>query len=578
MLKQAGDAQRWETVERVQVRFAAIMLLAMWSASMCMAAEHSEGLYGTVRDEHGVPQMGAVVELIGTARGGVRTAVTGLDGTYLFHDLLAGTYHLRASASLFRPVTTRGVHVESGVQAVVNLTLASIYSTGTLLPVERRQPNEASDDWMWTMRSAASRPLLRLAGGVPAGQIEGGSAARGPTYLGVGAGAGGFGSAGASQMVATGFRSADGTREATGVARFGSAGMPVSVRMSEERRSSAWSSLSTAVSFEADPTIRSVNGASGWRSMRLTSAETTTFGDTAAVEVGGLLASDPSQRGMPASRPFGRVRIVLPGTWTVQYAMATDRSSQQARDASGATDALRDGAFGEGGISRIERGRHQAVALTRQGKTHTMAVSYYKDALRRTPVLGVGSGAGLPDALQNLALATGALVDGANGTFRAEGAGYTTQGCHIQVSQQVVPGTGVELQLANGAALGLLDSLPLPPGGPARLRVVHGVTAGVAVHSRVRRTGTMVQAAYQWQPERLVTPIDAFDAVGTPAYLGFTVQQRIPGRFVPRAAVVRISASNVLRQGLRNVVTGNQSVATLAQELPTLRAGVGFTF
>ena len=259
MLQQAGDAQRWETVERVQVRFAAMVLLAMWSAAMCMAAEHGEGLSGTVRDEHGVPQMGAVVELIGTGRGGVRTAVTGLDGTYLFPDLLAGTYRLRASASFLRPVTTRGVRIGTGVQAVVNLTLANIYSAGTLLPVERKQPNEASDDWMWTMRSAASRPLLRLAGGVPTGGIEGGSAGRGTTSVGLGvtAGAGGFGSEGASQMeVAAGFRSADGTRETTGVARYGGVGTPVSVRVTEERRSSAWSSLSSAVSFESDPMIQ----------------------------------------------------------------------------------------------------------------------------------------------------------------------------------------------------------------------------------------------------------------------------------------------------------------------------------
>ena len=65
----------------------------------------------------------------------------------------------------------------------------------------------------------------------------------------------------------------------------------------------------------------------------MVSAETATFGDTAAIDVGSLLASDPSQRGLPATRPFGRVRVFLPSTWTVQYAIATDRSLQQAQDA-----------------------------------------------------------------------------------------------------------------------------------------------------------------------------------------------------------------------------------------------------
>lgn len=557
-----------------------MVLLAVLSASMCVAAEHGGGLSGTVRDEHGVPQMGAVIELIGTGRGDVRTAVTGLDGQYIFDNLLTGTYRLRASASFFRPVSTRGLRVGTGVQAVVNLTLANIYSAGTLLPAERRQPNEASDDWVWTMRSAASRPVLRMAGGVPTGQAEGGPAARAmmPVKVGVGFESGSFGAGGAGQTVAAGFRSADGTREATGIGRLGSSSGAVAVRLTAERRSSPWSSFSTSMAFESDPAIRPASGGLGWRSLRVASAEMATFGDTAVMEVGSMLVSDASQPGMPASRPFGRVRASLPGTWTVEYAMATDRSLQRAADAGG-TAALREGLGSTRGVSRIEHGRHQAVVLSRQSKTSSLALSFYRDGLERTPVLGSGTVTRLPGTLQDWALMPGTLVDGANGTFRAEGPGYTTAGCRLTVSQQLTPDTWVELRFANGAALELQGaSQPTAQGGLARVRVGHGVTAGVAARSRMRRTGTMVRASYQWQPERMITPIDAFDAVGEPAYLGFTVEQDVPVRLAPRGTVVRVSAGNVLRQGLRSVLTGNESVATLAQELPTLQAGIGFTF
>lgn len=557
------------------------MVLLVMSASMCMAAEHDGGLSGTVRDEHGVPQMGAVIELIGAGRGDVRTAVTGLDGQYVFDHLLTGTYRLRASASFFRPVSTRGLRVGVGVQAVVNLTLANIYSAGTLLPVERKQPTEASDEWVWTMRSAASRPVLRLADSGSLGQAEGSSKTRAVTPVLVRSAyeSGSFGAGGTGEMLAAGFRSADGAREATGAVRYGGARGPVSIRVSAERRSSPWSSLSTTVTFESNPAIRPTGGGSGWRSMRVASAEVANFGDMAAVEVGNMLTSDASQSGMPASRPFGRMRVFLPGAWTLEYAMATDRSLQRAVDAGGTVAALRAGTGGGHGVSRIEHGRHQAVSLSRQSETQTLAVSYYRDGLDRTPVLGRGTAAGLPGVLQGVALMPEALMDETNGTFRAEGPGYTTGGCHIAISQRLVPHTWLDLQFANGAALELPAAGPRSEqSGLTKIRVGHGVEAGVAAHSRVQRTGTIARVSYQWQPERMLTPIDAFDAVGLPAYLGVTVQQDVPARLAPRGTVVRVSASNVLRQGMRHVVAADQSVATLAQELPTLQAGIGFTF
>lgn len=546
----------------------------MLSASVSVAAETSGGLSGTVRDEHGVPQMGAVIELIGSARGGVRTVVTGLDGRYFFGNLMSGTYHVRASASLFRPVSTRGLRLGSGVQAVVNLTLTNVYSAGSLLPLERRQPDEASDDWMWTMRSAASRPLLRLAGNVPIAQAESPAGKRVTSSVAIGLDSGSFGASGTSQRTVAQFRSADGTGEAVAAVQYGSAGGPVTVRISTERRSSPWSSFSTTADFESNPAIRVVGGGSAWKSMRVTSAESATFGDSAAVEVGSMLTATSSQPGSPASRPFGRVRVLLPGAWTVEYAIATDRSLQRAADA-----GIHDGAGPGHGVSRIEHGRHQAVSLVRQSRTHSLAVSVYHDVLERTPLLGSGAETDLPGVLQAFGLMPGTLTDTSNTTFRAEGPGYTTNGCRVMLSQQVARDTWLELRFANGAALQLADagvSKAEPP--QARIRTGHGVAAGVTARSQHERTGTVVKVSYQWQPERMVTPIDAFDAVDMPAYLGFALQQHVPSRLVPRGTVVRVSAGNVFHQGLRNVLGKDQSIASLAQELPTLQAGLGFTF
>ena len=44
---------------------------------------------------------------------------------------------------------------------VVNLTLNSLYEAMQWLPAEPRAGNAQKDDWAWTLRSAANRPLLR---------------------------------------------------------------------------------------------------------------------------------------------------------------------------------------------------------------------------------------------------------------------------------------------------------------------------------------------------------------------------------------------------------------------------------
>ena len=45
----------------------------------------------------------------------------------------------------------------------MNLTLNTLFESATWLPAERRKADEPGDDWKWTLRSAANRPILRLA-------------------------------------------------------------------------------------------------------------------------------------------------------------------------------------------------------------------------------------------------------------------------------------------------------------------------------------------------------------------------------------------------------------------------------
>ena len=65
----------------------------------------------------------------------------------------------RPWATWFLPSLRENVRVRTNT--VVNLTLNTLYEAMQWLPAEPRTGNAQQDDWAWTLRSAANRPLLR---------------------------------------------------------------------------------------------------------------------------------------------------------------------------------------------------------------------------------------------------------------------------------------------------------------------------------------------------------------------------------------------------------------------------------
>ena len=134
--------------------------------------------------------MGAVVQLLRPDMSVIASAYTSNKGTYTFADILPGKYAVKAMGALFLPSLRENVRVRANT--VVNLTLNTLYEVMQWLPAETRAANASKDDWEWTLRSAANRPLLRwledgpLVGGVrssewPA-QAEGAADGIGPGW------------------------------------------------------------------------------------------------------------------------------------------------------------------------------------------------------------------------------------------------------------------------------------------------------------------------------------------------------------------------------------------------------------
>jgi hypothetical protein len=133
------------------------VLVALAITPVCGASAAS--VSGLVRDSTGVPQIGAEVQLLRPDLSIIASVYTDSEGRFLISALLPGRYSLKAMGPSFLPALRENIRVRGGT--VVNLTLNTLYEVIQWLPAQPRAVDSQQDDWAWTLRSAANRPLLR---------------------------------------------------------------------------------------------------------------------------------------------------------------------------------------------------------------------------------------------------------------------------------------------------------------------------------------------------------------------------------------------------------------------------------
>jgi hypothetical protein len=116
---------------------------------------------GVVRDSSGIPQMGAVVELMAADATVVARAYTNMRGGFSFEQVLPGTYQLKATGDSFLPTLRQDLRLRGRGKVFVNLTLSTLFEAVQWLPAQPKAPDAPADDWKWTLRSSNNRPLLR---------------------------------------------------------------------------------------------------------------------------------------------------------------------------------------------------------------------------------------------------------------------------------------------------------------------------------------------------------------------------------------------------------------------------------
>jgi Carboxypeptidase regulatory-like domain len=140
--------------------FAVVIALCVTAAGVTPGS-----ITGYVRNSAGVAQMGATIELLGTA-GQSRVVYTDAKGFFTLSGLLPGSYDLRVSAPSFLPTLREDVALAAGASKVLNITLNTLFEAVRMLPPLKRG-NDEDDSWKWTLRSNSNRPILRFDDGSP---------------------------------------------------------------------------------------------------------------------------------------------------------------------------------------------------------------------------------------------------------------------------------------------------------------------------------------------------------------------------------------------------------------------------
>jgi hypothetical protein len=553
------------------------VLIAMSSAPVAGAASGS--VSGLVRDSAGVPQIGAVVQLLRPDLTVIVSVYTNSDGRFTIPSILPGRYAVKAMGTSFLPSLRENVRVR--VSTVVNLTLNTLYEVMQWLPTEPRDANAQKDDWAWTLRSAANRPLLRWLEDGPLVMVSDGtgSAAKLKARLVATGQEGTFGESG-ERISATVEETPSNSRELLAHVDFApgsNAGMESMLGFRQDLGFAG--SVQSVAAVAVHPEIHSV-GSEGLYEAAIRTWERLNLGDEIEAEAGSsqVLARSGGQspRTVAAALPFASVGW-RDGNSVIRYRMTTFMPGPQDADESEARAWL-PALSARNGDPAIEHGLHQEIGWERQTDLSGMAVLVYADHIDNPVIEAMGhfadGGSG----------AAAVLFDSTSGLLHAAGPEFSTAGMLATVERRLPGGNHIRLSYANG------DALVMPAtraaSRPVTLAQVlagahprHAQMYALSLSGTLDGTGTRWRASYRWQPETTVTQVAPYAVDALEPYLNLHIRQPINLRRDNTGGFeVLLDMRNLLAQGYQPFLLSDGSLLVFAQDQRGIRGGLAFNF
>jgi Carboxypeptidase regulatory-like domain len=530
---------------------------------------------GVVRDVKGTPQVGALVQLLRPDLSVIYETFTDDHGRYELPRVLPGIYGVKATGSLFLPTLRENLHITASSRLIVNLTLNTLYEAFRWLPAQPRQADEPQDDWTWTLRLSANRPLLRMLEDGPlvvVTEAEGQNPAL-KARVTIRGGESGFGDGG----VHHGFemrRSNDDTRQLILRADLSqSEETALNTVVGYEQQLAPGRILRTVGAFVARPEIAGGPDVQGLQAMVVRGAQTMSLTEAVEAEAGNEIEAVHMGMTEVVSHPFANVRVRA-GDAILSYGIATAPGAQQA-DAMDRANTLSPAIAQRNGRLVLEHGLHQELAYSTSAGQLRMRVTAFHDHVEHPLVSGGGVISATDWKSGNL------LYDSSTGALQAAGSAFNSDGVIAELKELLPDDMWVSVSLGTGESL-VMDSTPAPislDSALSSLRPRRTGMASVSYGGKLQHAGTQWQASYQWQQAGAVTAIDPFDRNLRNPYLSFYVRQPIRCRgILPNGMEALIDVRNLLAQGYRPFVTSDGSVLYFAQASRAVEGGLSFSF
>ena len=531
--------------------------------------------------------MGAAVEVLGSAAQALKV-FTDDRGFYSLASLLPGTYSIKVSAPSFLPALREKIGVRAGANRMVNVTLTTLFEAIQLVPL--RSPVD-DDDWKWTLRSVANRPILRvLEDGTTVVAQSGESAAdhdlKGSVSFLAGSPGQGFGSP--SDMTA-GFaveRSllSSGTLRLNGNLGYEPDGQGIPAAVLRTTYTNSFNgvfepSLAITALRLNSPDLNTMPGAT-LQALSVTSSDRIVLGDMLEMKLGSELQTIQFMGRVNALKPFGSVDLHITPNTVLEYQYATsvpnmgleDRFGEDGFDSASSDLSETAPRMSITGFSpAVERDHHQEVSISQRIGKNNLQVAFYADSLADPVLTGVGemtaeSGEVLPDVY--------------SGTFSYQGNNYATRGMRVVLQRKLLSDLTATLDYAYGGVLDL--SRPDVQLRDARewIRGEQRQAVAAKFSGTVPKANTRWIASYRYTGGRTLTPVDLFDtsAGQSDPYLNLCIRQPIPASLLARHVEILIDLRNLLAQGYVPVMGRDGRTLYLVQSARSMRGGVAFSF
>ncbi len=540
------------------------------------SADKLSTISGFVRGASGIPQMGAMVEVLGAAAHGL-IVFTDEDGFYSANGLLPGTYNIRVSAPSFLPALREHLGLHAGTNMIVNVTLNTLFEAIQIAPA---RGGADEDDWKWVLRSVSNRPILRLDDKSPAVAVEAAKTdheLKGTLSFLAGSGSEGFGG---TSDVTTGFSVeksvfASDTIGFRGNVGYGSGLAPSSVmhasfRHKMDNGAEPLVSLSMWNLPAPDITLHNL------QAIALTTSDDVVLGDVVELNFGSELQTIQFMGRVTTFRPFGTADFHLSADTVLEYRYAS--SEPESRMDRGFDLDPVDGNESAPRVSivdytpAVEHAHHQEISLShRMGRTNVQ-IAAYMDRVSDPALTGVGEwstdgGNVLPDLY--------------SGTFTYQGNDFRAQGVRFVVQRQLTSRITGTMDYEYGGVLDLaVPNVSLADVAQSSVVRKRQSVAG-KMTGTVPKTKTRWMASYRWINGQALTPIDMFNASAgrVDPYFSLFFRQAIPGTgFFPNHIEAIVDLRNLLAQGYVPVLGNDGHTVYLVQSARSVSGGVAFTF